>query len=119
MTRLRDPSDVLTDLVRDDDLVLDLPLAPGKRFCEAFHITREDCEHCWVVESAGPAPLAGVVGVSATAERTEYDVRKGALDGDVIVGFVTGVGITRFAGPHRAVPWEVDLRLVEYRPGEG
>lgn len=74
--------------------------------------------YCWVVDREQPAPRDRVVGVALEPARTEYQLHKGALSGDIIIGFVPGVGITRFTGVHRAVRWEADLQLVEYRPGE-
>jgi hypothetical protein len=102
--------------VTDAELMLSLPLAPGKRFCEAEQMTRQDGGYCWVVESA--QPQLGGVGLGGTVQAPiEYHLRRGALSGDVAVSIFPGIGMTRYTATHRAVPWSVDLRLLEYRPG--
>jgi hypothetical protein len=116
LARLRNSDDVLVGLVTDGELMLSLPLAPGKRFCEAEHMTRQDDGYCWVVASARPQ-LGGVALDGPFQAPIEYRLRKSALSGDVTVSFTPGIGITGYTAAHRAVPWSVDLRLTEYRPG--
>jgi hypothetical protein len=117
VARLRDPSDLLVGLVRDEELMLDLPLTAGKRICDASQITRQDSGYCWLVAEERPAQLADVAGAPAGDNLIEYRLRNEALSGHVEFNFVPGVGITRFAGAHLGVHWEVDLRLTELRQG--
>lgn len=116
--RLRDPADLLVDLVQDTDLVFDLPLVVGKHFCEAFQITRLDGGYCWVVDDEQPADLSVVAGIDPTRAYVEYQLHKGAVSGATVIGFVPGVGITSFFGVHFGVHWEAAFELVEFIPGE-
>jgi hypothetical protein len=113
--RLKDSQDVLVDLVQDYDLFLDIPLQPGKRFCEAQQITRIDGMYCWVVDSESKVELKNIPGTIRTDEFTEYNIALYTLPDHTIVQFTPGVGITGFTYIHHGTVSEVELRLVEYQ----
>jgi hypothetical protein len=110
LARLRDQRDELVNLVHAGDLVLDLPLIPGKRFGEASQLTRQDGSYAWLVERETVVQAPGL------GERTEFTIRNRTLSGEVAIGFIPGVGISRYTGIHRGTPWEADLRLVDFSP---
>jgi hypothetical protein len=107
LTRLRDEGDELVNLVHAGDLMLDLPLVPGKRFGEPSQITRQDNNYVWLVEREAKVQLPGL------GERTEFTVRNRTLTGEIAIGFIPGIGISRYSGVHRGTPWEADLKLVD------
>jgi hypothetical protein len=117
VARLRDPSDLLVGLVRDEDLMLDLPLRAGKRICDASQITRQDSDYCWLVAAEHPANLTTVAGAPTGANLIEYTLRNWALSGHIEYDFVHGIGITRFTGVHLGVFWGIELKLTEFQPG--
>ncbi|CAN5172774.1 hypothetical protein BH18GEM1_BH18GEM1_14290 [soil metagenome] len=113
--RLRDPRDALVELVRESELLLDLPLRPGKRFCGADQITRSDAYYCWVVESETPADLRPVRGAEAGGEHTLYTVTLRTAGEHHVWGFVPGVGFTSYAFGHHGTVAAVEVDLVELR----
>lgn len=115
LKRLRDKDDVLTGLVQDTDLFLDLPLTPGKIFGEAFQVTRQDGMYYWTVTAAVPANLEGVKGIVPAADLTQYELYFNTLSGDQTITFVPGVGFTRYSYTHRGTPAAMDLRLVAFQ----
>ncbi|GEM_PF-358786 len=117
LKRLQDQDDVLTDLVRDTDLFLDLPLAPGKIFGETFQVTRQDGMYYWNVTGQGPASLEGIAGVEAGADLLQYELSFITLSDDQQVSFVPGLGFTQYSYNHHGSPAAMDLRLVAYRAG--
>lgn len=117
LKRLQDQDDVLTDLVQDTDLFLDLPLTPGKLFGETFQVTRQDGMYYWSVVSEGSADLDGVAGVEGDSGLTQYELSFDTLSGDLRATFVPGLGFTRYGYSHHGSPAAMDLKLVAYRPG--
>jgi hypothetical protein len=116
LKRLRDPDDELVNLVRDDQIVFFLPLAAGKRFCEAASITRPDGYYCWVAEEHRKESLKNGLGVSG--DRDAYQIVFRTLPDHVIITFVPGIGITSYHyadnGPVRE---SVDVDLIEFHNG--
>lgn len=117
--RLRDQNDSLAGLVNDGQEFLDLPLRPGERFGDSAQITREDGMYCWVIESAAPADLSGVSGAALAQPADEYTLSYRTLPDQESIGFVPGIGITRFFYLHHGTVSEVDVKLVEYHPATG
>jgi hypothetical protein len=113
--RLRDRQDPLVDLVYDSELLLDLPLRTGKRFCTADQITREDRFHCWVVESEAPADLRSIRGVDSNRAHTRYTIALRTGGEHQIYGFVPGVGFTSYAFGHQGTVSAVEVDLVQVR----
>jgi hypothetical protein len=118
LERIRDEGDSLGALIHEGELFLELPLFTGKRFCEAEYISRLDGWYCWVVGPMEEVTLEGVVGASSLGTVSAYSVRSFTLPDHVIVEFVPGVGITRYEYVHHGTVSEVDVRLIEYRPGD-
>lgn len=115
LNRLKDEDDVLTDLVKDSDLFLDLPLAPGKVFGDTFQVTRQDSRYYWYVASQGPALLDDIKGVDPAAGLTQYELSFTTLPDDTQVTFTPGLGFIRYVYNHHGSPAWMDLKLVEYR----
>lgn len=110
MRRLRDLNDELVGLVSESELVLDLPLAAGKRIGESAQLTRQcagystskpSCGYAWVVS---PAPAGG------------YELVWNGLSGRKIVRFQPRVGITSFLIQHGPTGESAEIHLVEGSP---
>jgi hypothetical protein len=111
LEQVRDPSNPLIDLVDDPDLVLDLPLFVGKRFCSAKELLRPDRLNCWTVSDEQITTLPGVAGVIATEETTTYLLTHRTSANHAIWNFVPGVGFTSFSFGTRGEPSAVELLL--------
>jgi hypothetical protein len=118
LRRLRDENDLLGGLVREDEIILDAPLVPGKIFGETNQITRQDRSYSWIVEDVRPADLRGIKGVAPDAQKLEYEVRQRTLPDHQIVTFVPGIGITHYVYGHHGTVSETDVKLVEFHRGE-
>jgi hypothetical protein len=117
LERLRDPNDLLHNLVHEDEIFLDLPLVPGKVFGEAGQLTRQDASYVWVVEEERAATLEGVKGLRG-GRRTVFRLLYRTLPDREELEFVPEVGITRYRYVHHGTVAEADARLVEFRPGK-
>ncbi len=117
LKQLKDPEDPLTDLVRDTELFLELPMVQGTIFGETFQITRTDHLYYWIVTDEQKADLSKVEGIPASSQMTEYELTFTTLSDNQTVGFVPGVGITRYAYRHNGTVSEFDLRLIEFNAG--
>jgi hypothetical protein len=73
LERLKDPSQLLADLVDDSDLILQFPLKEGARFGEADQLDREDGMYAWRVERPERVRLRGIKG-SPRGEQIEYSI---------------------------------------------
>lgn len=111
LDQVRDPSDPLIDLVDDPDLVLDLPLFVGKRFCSAKELLRPDKLNCWTVSDEQITTLPGVAGVIAAEETTSFLLTHRTKANHAIWNFVPGVGFTSFSFGTRGEPSAVELVL--------
>ena len=116
--RLRDNDDVLTDLVRDAECFLDLPLEPGKIFGETFQLTRQDGMYFWKVISQEPTFLTDVEGAAPQKGVAQYGLSFLTTPDEQQVSFVPGLGFTRYTYNHHGSPASMDLRLVAYRSPE-
>ena len=117
LDRLRDESDQLLGLVSDYKLFLDVPLVPGKRFCDVEHITLSDGWYCWNVWGSTPVDLSHVSGVDFSQPVDEYTIAFRTNPDHVFVKFVPGLGITQYTYVHHGTVSEADMRLIEYHPG--
>ncbi len=111
LDQVRDPSNPLIDLVGDPDLVLDLPLFVGKRFCSAKELLRPDKLNCWTVSYEQITTLPGVAGVIANEETTSFLLTHRTKANHAIWNFVPGVGFTSFSFGTRGEPSAVELVL--------
>lgn len=111
LEQVRDPSNPLIDLVDDPDLILDLPLFVGKRFCSAKELLRPDKLNCWTVSDEQITALPGIAGVIATEETTSYLLTHRTSANHAIWNFVPGVGFTSFSFGTRGEPSAVELML--------
>jgi len=111
---LENPNDPLKDLLNEDDLFLQLPLAQGKKFCGAEGMARPDSGYCWVVDSSKSVSLDNVIG-APTGPRTSYRIRYVTNPDDVDFDFVPGVGFVRYEYHHHGTVADTELRLSEFR----
>lgn len=115
--RLGNPADRLDDLLQDEELFLDWPLAKGKRWGEPEALKRDDLLYQWVVEEERPVRLRSVKGVEGAGRVTQYRLALRTLPDHSIIDFVPGVGITEYIYGHHGTLAEADVKLVEYRAG--
>ena len=113
LKRLKDSEDPLTDLVKEGDLILDLPLTPGKAFGETSQITRPDNMYVWVVDGEDRALLNKVKG-APTTPLTESELRFTTLSDNTTVKFVSGVGIVGYEWNHNGTVSTAKLTLIEF-----
>ncbi|HYN21249.1 MAG TPA: hypothetical protein VE078_09840, partial [Thermoanaerobaculia bacterium] len=113
LRQLRNPRDPLLGLVQDSELVLDLPLFPGKTFCAASKPAPGRRPACWTVREQGPINLAAVRGLSGARQRERYTLDLQWEGDDIVWGFVPGVGLTSYAIGHYGAVSAVELDLVE------
>lgn len=117
LARLRDADDLLHNLVYEDEIFLDAPLAAGKVFGETGQLTRQDASYLWVVEEERISTLENVKGVRP-ARRTVFRLLYRTLPDREEIEFVPEVGIIRYAYAHHGTVSEADVRLVEYQAGK-
>lgn len=117
LNEIGDPKYSLRALAPDDDLIFQLPLAGGKKFCDEQSMRREDGMYCWVASGPHPAALDHVKGLAPGA-RAAYDLEYNTLPDDCEFEFVEGVGITRYEFHHHGTIADTELRLVEFHPAE-
>ena len=117
LQRLRDKTDSLQDLVHDSQLFLDSPLFPGKRFCEARQIARFN-GYCWIVSQVKEVTLGDIEGIPSPITVPEYTLRYMGLPGHVFFQFAPSIGITQYVYGHHGTVSDVDVRLIEYYPGD-
>lgn len=111
--RVKNPSDNLADLLNDETLVLDFPLAANKKFGPAQFVTNTNSMNVWLVSEAKVTPLTGIKGVTP-AQATEYTLDFKTNPDRQSVYFVPNVGITRFVYHHNGTLSDVDVKLIEY-----
>ncbi len=115
--RLLNTDDVLIDLVRPGDLLLEIPLVPGERFCDDISITRPDGMYCWRVGKATQSDLKNVKGINPSAPLDEYSIYQATGPDFSGFTFVPGVGITSYRYTHHGTVAECDIQLIEFHPG--
>ncbi|MCI0477967.1 MAG: hypothetical protein L0Y55_17125, partial [Anaerolineales bacterium] len=115
LKKFQDPDEILQGVVSDDNVVLDLPLVTGKRFCAAEFITRSDGRYCWIVGDETIANLAAK-GAPANAQ-VSYPLTYQSIGDRTTVRFVPGLGIAEYHYSHSGTTSQVDAKLTEYIPG--
>jgi hypothetical protein len=102
----------------DDDWFLQLPLAEGKKFCDAQGMKREDGEYCWVTGPAHDAHLAGVKGIQP-GRHVGYRVEYLTNPDDMEFDFVAGIGMVSYEYHHHGTTADTELHLIEFHKQEG
>lgn len=100
----------------DDDWFLQLPLAEGRKFCDANGMKRDDGEYCWVTSPAHPVSLTGVKGIQPE-QRLAYRVEYATNPDDMEFDFVPGIGMVTYEYHHHGTNADTELRLVEFHDG--
>lgn len=123
LARIKDREDVLVDLVQDEELFLQAPLALHQTFGPTAQLSRTDFSYFWYVEEAEDADLSGIKGFAdfVTADQAaqlRYRLVHRTRPDHTWVDIVPGVGITRFIYGHHGTVAETDVRLVEVHPSE-
>lgn len=117
LERLKDNNDLLGFLVSEGQILLNIPLSNGKRFCEAEFITNPYGDYCWVVGLQEKVDLDKVIGVDSREPVDGFPIRYVTNPDHTVITFVPGVGITHYVYGHHGVLSEVDLQLIEYSNG--
>lgn len=127
--RLKDGKDKLKDLARPEEMVLDLPLRQGKRFCPVKQVeeTAESARpqgarsaaaagepSCWSVSEEGPVDVRAIHGVSEPAVSPVFRIRQRTSGEHEVWTFVPGLGFTSYAYGHNGEISAVELRLVDF-----
>jgi len=100
----------------DDDWFLQLPLAEGKKFCDANGMKRGDGKYCWVTGPAHATPLAGVKGIQP-GKRVAYRVEYLTNPDDMEFDFVPGIGMVAYEYHHHGTTADTELHLIEFHDG--
>lgn len=100
----------------DDDWFLQLPLAKGKKFCDADGMKRDDSLDCWVTGPAHPVSLTGVKGIQP-AKHVAYRVEYATLPDDMEFDFVPGIGMVSYEYQHHGTTADTELHLIEFHDG--
>jgi hypothetical protein len=114
LKRLKDPSDLLSDLIRDSEVFLETPVTLAQRFCEAEMLTRTDWMYCWFVEEERTPTVKTVPGVRADWDGPEWGIVHRSLSSHEIIGFAPGIGLTSYDFGHHGTTSEVQLKLTEF-----
>ena len=118
LQRLADESDTLYELVSETSEFFNIPLMNGQKICATEQITRIDGIHCWYVSSFQDAEPLTINGVQISSPVEEYMLTKMTGPDRSDIGFIPGIGISRYHYVHNGVIAEADLQLIEYFPGE-
>ena len=116
INRVKNKSDTLADLLTDDNLAFDFPLANGKKFGAAQFVADPAGMNAWIIADAKPTTLTGIKGITP-ANVTEYALDFKTNPDRQMVYYVPNVGITRFTYHHNGTVSEVDVKLIEYSAG--
>lgn len=124
--RLEDREDKLEGLARPAELVLDLPLHPGKRFCPgappATRVSKASASissptpgpDCWSVKKKAPGNLRAVRGAEDFAEPVLFSVSQRTPVEHSVWTFVPGLGFTSYAYGHNGQVSAVELTLTDF-----
>lgn len=116
--RLANAGDDLSNLVNENEIFLDTPLASGKKFCDPASLTRSDNMYCWNVGEARSFDPGNIKEVDASKELWEYPIVNQTMPDVSMIYFVPGLGISHYSYHHNGTVSEVDVHLIEYFPGE-
>ena len=100
------------------NLVLSLPLQEGANFGSDPAFKRDDAMYAWSVQEQKQVQLGSVKGISPEKRFEEYALAYRTLPDHQFVGFAPGVGFTSFVYGHHGTLSEVDMKLVEFHPGQ-
>ncbi|HTW23090.1 MAG TPA: hypothetical protein VMD78_05795 [Candidatus Baltobacteraceae bacterium] len=100
----------------DHDWFLQLPLAKGKKFCEAEGMQRTDNHYCWVTGAPHAAELANVKGIPQ-GKRAAYRVEYFTNPDDDEFDFVPGIGMVTYGYHHHGTVADTELHLIEFHDG--
>jgi hypothetical protein len=113
--QIDNPRFPLQELMRADDWFLQLPLAEGKKFCDAEAMRRADGRYCWRTGPPHPVLLEAVRGLSP-GKRTGYEIQYDTNPDDAAFEFVDGVGIASYQYHHHGTIADTELHLAEFHP---
>lgn len=111
--RLKTEDDFHIGLVSEHNLILELPLETGNRFCEAEQITRLDGGYCWVVGEPETVTFAFLPGRNIQA----YPISFSTNPDQTLIYFAPGIGIAAFRYHHSGSASDVQMALIEYSLG--
>lgn len=114
---LENPIESLEGLLNDGDIFLQLPLAQGKKYCNAENMARSDGRYCWIVESSKSIDLAELTRGTLKGRGTSFRIRYVTNPDDLTYEFVPGVGITRYEYHHHGTVADTELQLSGFRRG--
>lgn len=109
------PDEELCDIVTEGDLLLDLPLIPGKTYGESGQITRSDASYVYVTDSIGSFSADAVKGLTLDNPAGEHFINYRTGPDSTGWKFVPGVGFTGFFYYHNGTTSEVECTLREVR----
>lgn len=119
--RLQDREDTLKGLTLPGELVLDLPLHGGKRFCLGAPAKpakgappAQVRPACWSVTDDGPADLRAVRGAEELLDADLFRLSQRTPSEHAVWTFVPGLGFTSFAYGYSGEVLAVELHLVDY-----
>lgn len=117
LIRVQAELEPLKGLMTETDLLFQLPLTQGEKFCGADVIDRVEnaSMFCWHVGPELPIDLRGVKGVSP-GRRPSYDIHYLTVVDETEVQIVPGVGITRYEYHRHTSPADTILNLTEFQP---
>lgn len=102
----------------EDDLLLEWPMARGKKYCDAESARREDEMYCWVVESEGKKNLAAAAGPSAT-DAAVFTISYRTNPDDTEIELSPGIGIVAYHYYHHGTTAETNVKLTGFHPVSG
>lgn len=107
----------LKGLMTEKDLLFQLPLTQGARFCGADVIDRIEnaSMFCWHVGPELPIDLKGIKGVPA-GKRPSYEIHYLTIVDETEIQIVPGIGITRYEYHRHTSPADTVLQLTEFQP---
>jgi len=114
LKRVKDPADLLSDLVRESEIFLETPVTLGQRFCQTEMLTRTDWRYCWFVEEERTPTVKSIPGVPVDWDGPEYGIVYRSLPSDEFVGFAPGIGLTSYDFSHHGTNSYVQLKLTAF-----
>jgi len=114
LNRLKDPTDLLTGLVRESELFLEAPISIGKRFCDTEMLTRTDDQYCWWVDEEREPTIKSIPGIQPGWDGPEYTMSFRSPSSSEFIGFAPGIGITSYDFSHHGTRSEVQLKLTAF-----
>jgi len=115
------PKQNFANLLKDEDLVLRLPIKRGDEFggYKEDPAKAQECMYDWCVEEVRQTKLPGVRGIPGTRRFTAYELFFRTNPDHQIATWVPGIGLTHFVYSHHGTVSEVEVDLAEFRqPGK-